>query len=1660
MTPGHASRIRLRDTRAVLCAWVLGLALSAAAPAQAVTAPGTPIDNTATGSALEPLSGSLLRAQSNTVSAIVQAATLPPPALAFYSGADFTRPTRLTALGAPLYLQAIAPQCDLDPNAAETLSVIVSSTRTRDSQRYDLIETAAHSGVFRIAQGAPVTDIANPPAALVPNALRQARNDHLTAALRGCGALVTLADVWVQPSGTVFDAASGAPVAGARVQLFDMTGEGNGGLPGAPALVRDWDGTTPAPAEFMTGADGAYVFPSLAPSRYAVRITPPAPYVFPSRVPWTELTAGRVLDVQGSYGAAFEQLTPSAPVALDVPLDAELPVALFAEKSASRTFVELGDALDYSVRLANRSDSLLAAPSVQDQLPAGFVYVPGSARRDAAALADPGGGRGPALTFALGAMAPRATVTLTYRVVVGPGARRGDALNTAVAVSGAVRSNTATAKVRVVNDAFADDGMVTGRVKLAAPGTGIPGVRLVLDDGTYAITDEDGRFSFSGVTPRTHALKLDVATLPVTARPIASDHRSEGEPSLRFVDLTRGDLVRADFLISGDSLALRDAGERRLALATRDERARVLARGADVLNAPRASGDPRSLPATRSWSGEGEGAAAPRPQPDAPAAATAGLPTVPAAATPSIDAQLPGLDTDLGFVGLDDLDTLTSTQTRIVVKGPIGATLTLRVNGRVIPESRVGRRFTAARSGVEAWEYVGVEMRPGLNVLEVAPPHSVGRVAVRVVAPGALARIELFAARRVVADGRAQAALEIRLLDAAGVPVGARTIVTLLASAGRIAAADLDPTQSGVQVAIEGGHRSIALLSPTSPGAIQVRVSLGALQANTAVDAVPDLKPLFAVGSAEGVLALRHWRRGASVGDLPTTGFEAPIEQFATANRDGALAAAAHGAFYVKGRIRDDVQLTLGYDSDKPADQRLFRDQQIDRGYPVAGDASDRGYDAQSTQRLYARLERPDGAVLYGDYTLTNDGTRALGAYGRSLSGVVGDWHDHGAQVQVFTSRDRSRRAIDELRGRGISGPYVLAQTPLVENSERVEILVRDRRQPALVLRSDPQQRFVDYELEPFTGRLLLRRPLPSLDADLNPVSVRVTYEVQDGGAPAWVHGANARVQVAPRLQLGGAVIDDHDLASPYELRSLSARAQLAGRTTLEGEWASSRHLQGAQGAASRFEFKHQGDALEARVYGVSTAAGFDNPSAGFGAGRREAGGRLVARLADRTRLTAEALYTGDAPGRERRGGLLLALDRVLSAAWRGEAGMRVSGGTSPGAIREPASLALRLKLTGQVPAHPQWSGYAETEQDTREWARRLAAVGGEYRLRARGRLYARHEFLSSLSSPWTLSTAQQQLSSVLGVDADVAGDAHVFSEYRAGDGALGSGIGRQAQAAVGLRNAWRLDDGMRIGASFERVSPLQGDPSGASTALTGSIDWSEDPRWKGSSRMELRTSRASDQFVQSMAAAVKLDSSWTALGRHLLTVTDAAGQGGDARERLQLAFAFRDARGLDALARWELHYDRGLGGSVAPAHARRVANIVGVNTSATLAHGLAPSLAWAARLTREEGGAGVTAGGAQWLHGRLTRDLARGWDCGVTASILMGRTFTHRQTGLGAEVGHRLPNGAWASLGFNRFGYSDDDLTGEEWTRSGAYLRLRVKFDESFVRRAVGVTP
>ena len=89
-----------------------------------------------------------------------------------------------------------------------------------------------------------------------------------------------------------------------------------------------------------------------------------------------------------------------------------------------------------------------------------------------------------------------------------------------------------------------------------------------------------------------------------------------------------------------------------------------------------------------------------------------------------------------------------------------------------------------------------------------------------------------------------------------------------------------------------------------------------------------------------------------------------------------------------------------------------------------------------------------------------------------------------------------------------------------------------------------------------------------------------------------------------------------------------------------------------------------------------------------------------------------------------------------------------------------------------------------------------------------------------------------------------------------------------------------------------------------------------------------------------------------------------------------------------------------------------------------------------------------------QLLGARATYDVTREWDVGVQAGALISPGANARQLGLGLEVGHLLTENLWLSAGWNAFGFTDKDLTMQDYTNTGVYLRLRWKFDENLFRQ------
>ncbi|MDQ5898930.1 MAG: hypothetical protein QG612_3016, partial [Pseudomonadota bacterium] len=567
----------------------------------------------------------------------------------------------------------------------------------------------------------------------------------------------------------------------------------------------------------------------------------------------------------------------------------------------------------------------------------------------------------------------------------------------------------------------------------------------------------------------------------------------------------------------------------------------------------------------------------------------------------------------------------------------------------------------------------------------------VGRLAVEVHGAGA------------PADGVSPVEVVVRVFDRDGLPLrdpvlltielkgGARLLLpgarTDESGAGR---QDADRAVPGSQLRVEGGQARFSLIAPAQPEDVALRLTAGEAEVAGTIGFDPDVREMIAAGLVEGVIGRTSRRYDGAISPARVDdGFETALRQWSHGFDNGRGQVAARAAVFLKGKIRGDRLLTLAYDSDKETRSRLLRDIQPEAYYPVYGDASVKGFEARSSSKLYVRVDEGRSFVLYGDFSagegmasaagggvVAGTRLRQLGTYQRTLTGVKLHRESTDGFLNVFASRDTLRHLTEEIAANGTSGPFAVSGTQALENSEQIQLIVRDRNNLNTVLSVTTLARLTDYSFEPFSGRILLTRPIPSQDADGNPIHLRISYEVDQGGEAFWLLGGDGQINLGSRASVGGSVVEDRNPQAPFRLVSVNAGVKLGEATDLVIEAAQTEaslssvgtSLVGAPvlpesgtatGRAARVELQHRDERLEARLRAARTGAAFANTAAGVQPGSEQIGAAVRWKADERWTLRTDLQRDRDTDnGAEARGGSVGA-DYRLSPALTVGAGLR-----------------------------------------------------------------------------------------------------------------------------------------------------------------------------------------------------------------------------------------------------------------------------------------------------------------------------------------------------------------------------------------------------------------
>jgi hypothetical protein len=580
------------------------------------------------------------------------------------------------------------------------------------------------------------------------------------------------------------------------------------------------------------------------------------------------------------------------------------------------------------------------------------------------------------------------------------------------------------------------------------------------------------------------------------------------------------------------------------------------------------------------------------------------------------------------------------------------------------------------------------------------------------------------ASNGVPADGQTGVPVTVRVLGADGKPFSGTVFATIEHTGGRILlpgaatdefgprGRDADRTTPGVQLEVRQGVARFTLLAPATAQDVQLRVTVGAQEASGVVSFVPDMREMVAVGLVEGVINLSG--RGNLIEPVRSNDrFEREIRHFSNVFNGGKSSVAARAAVFLKGVVKGEYLLTAAYDSDKETRSRLLSDIKPDEFYPVYGDASLKFEEAKSSSALFVRVDKDRSYLMYGDFS-TGDGfsqragngavasvqQRSLGAYNRSATGVR--WHYEGerAMGNVFAFRDTLRQVIEEFASQG-SGPYGLRNNNALQDSEKVEVLVRDRDQPSRILSVKPLVRLADYSFEPFSGRIILNQFLSAFDASLNPVTLRVTYEADQGGDAFWVVGADGQLRISDSVEIGGSLVQDKNPLAANRLASANISWRISPQTVVVAELAQTSgevntnavnqsSLPGlagrtgdVSGKAWRVEMAHQGENTEARVFLGQSDPTFNNLASPLTGGRSEAFARGAVKLTDSTKVYAQVQRSEDRnPGTADRNAAQVGVTQQLTERLVLDVGLRSlreSAGTTTATLASPFASASGL---------------------------------------------------------------------------------------------------------------------------------------------------------------------------------------------------------------------------------------------------------------------------------------------------------------------------------------------------------------------------------------------
>lgn len=1000
--------------------------------------------------------------------------------------------------------------------------------------------------------------------------------------------------------------------------------------------------------------------------------------------------------------------------------------------------------------------------------------------------------------------------------------------------------------------------------------------------------------------------------------------------------------------------------------------------------------------------------------------------------------------------------------------------LELRVNGAAVSPLNFDGAVSNSAKTVALSRWRGVTLNDGDNELVAVVRDDQGGEVTRLTrnvhyAGGAVRAEVVREASTLIADGRTHPVIALRMIDAYGKParpgtVGAYRVQAPYRSWWEVATLDDNKlvatgTREPTFTVDDDGLARLELEPTTQAGTALLKLRFNERQQqDIRVWLEPQARDWILVGIAEGTAAYR------TISDN--------MQSAADAGLDDGYADDGRVAFFAKGAIKGDFLLTAAYDSAREhgvAKEKLLGVVEPERFYTLYGDATEQRFEAATARKLFLKLERRQFAAMFGDFE-TGLTVTELSRYSRTLTGVKSDYAGEHFGYSAFAAQSDQGFVKDEIAGDGTSGLYRLSRRPLLVNSDKLRLEIRDRFRSEVVVESRPLTRFLDYSIDYLNGTVFFKQPVPSRDQNFNPVLIVAEYEVINGGKEEVTAGGRASLKFGgDAVEIGASYLQEGAASGDTSVAGTDLRWQMGIATQLKAEFArteSKDPLVAAEALGYLTELTHVTEKLDARAY-------VREQEAGFGLGQQlnsEDDTRKVG-IDGRYRFMEHMLVEGEA---YRQNVLTTGVQRdLVSAEVRREANDYTLGVGARHVEDRGATV-------------PSSSAYAGDESQQGFVTGSLDLFDDAITLRAS----------QDIALGGRSSSVDFPDRSLVGLDYHWRADTTLFAEYEHADGAeldadmtrigvrtapwqraqLQSSMTQQASefgprvfANVGLTQGWQMTErwALDFGVDQSRtvsgaaVAPFNENVPLASGSLGGDFIASfigalyRSELWTFTSRVENRTSDDEDRLVFSGGFYREPVAGHAfSLATQFFDSRSASGMDATVGD-IQLGWVYRPvASRWILLDRLDLKHDKTRDAFGTIESARAINNL---NANWQLDMRTQAGAQIGVRRVRTTFDGDRYSGTSALVGIDLRRDLTELFDVGLHGAMLSSLAANVSDQSFGIDVGVTPVKNVWISIGYNFAGFRDDDFEANRYLAQGPYLKFRLKADQDTFKDLIG---